>query len=140
MPRSCVDSTHFKSPSSSPWMFFLMRSRMVVCHWSRREMESNSLTCPQKKKTYVCLTNCIIHSFLILSAFVYKTYCICKAFTVLFLIRLEKFLIRQINFFRKRSNRLRRFRNIGVRYLQQLALSGVRKSWKHLLVFFNSNL
>lgn len=34
---------YFRSPSS-PWMVFLMRSRRVVCHWSRREMESNSLT------------------------------------------------------------------------------------------------
>lgn len=36
-------SPHFRSPSS-PWMVFLMRSRRVVCHWSRREIESNSLT------------------------------------------------------------------------------------------------
>lgn len=46
---------HFRSPSS-PWMVFLMRSRRVVCHWSRREIESNSLTCRWAKghrdKTY----------------------------------------------------------------------------------------
>uniref|UniRef100_A0A3Q3D592 GDNF inducible zinc finger protein 1 n=1 Tax=Hippocampus comes TaxID=109280 RepID=A0A3Q3D592_HIPCM len=35
--------SHLRSPSS-PWMVFLMRSSSVVCHWSRREMESNSLT------------------------------------------------------------------------------------------------
>lgn len=35
---------YFRSPSS-PWMVFLMRSSSVVCHWSRREMESNSFTC-----------------------------------------------------------------------------------------------
>ena len=30
--------------SSSPWMVFLMRSSMVVSHWSRRVMESYSFT------------------------------------------------------------------------------------------------
>lgn len=35
---------HLRSPSPSPWMDFLMRSSMVVSHWSRREMESNSFT------------------------------------------------------------------------------------------------
>lgn len=45
VPLCCTSagSAHFRSPSS-PWMVFLMRSRRVVCHWSRREMESNSLT------------------------------------------------------------------------------------------------
>ena len=48
--------SHFKSPSS-PWMVFLMRSRRVVCHWSRREIESNSLTCNRKNvgHTMSCL-------------------------------------------------------------------------------------
>lgn len=51
VPLCCTSagSTHFRSPSS-PWMVFLMRSRRVVCHWSRREMESNSLTWVSKKE------------------------------------------------------------------------------------------
>lgn len=32
------------SPSPSPWTDFLMRSSMVVSHWSRRDIESNSFT------------------------------------------------------------------------------------------------
>lgn len=34
---------YFKSPLS-PWMVFLMRRSIVVNHWSRRDIESNSLT------------------------------------------------------------------------------------------------
>lgn len=34
---------YFRSPES-PWMVFLMRSSMVVNHWSKRDTESNSLT------------------------------------------------------------------------------------------------
>lgn len=45
---------HFRSPSS-PWMVFLMRSRRVVCHWSRREMESKSLTCRWERGTEISL-------------------------------------------------------------------------------------
>lgn len=43
-PHLCT-STHvyFRSPAS-PWMVFLMRSSMVVSHWSRRDTESNSFT------------------------------------------------------------------------------------------------
>lgn len=54
VPPCCTSSPlgffHFRSPSS-PWMVFLMRSRRVVCHWSRREIESNSFTCRQAKGT-----------------------------------------------------------------------------------------
>lgn len=51
VPLCCTSasSAHFRSPSS-PWMVFLMRSRRVVCHWSRREIESNSLTWVTKKE------------------------------------------------------------------------------------------
>jgi len=41
---------HFRSPSPSPWIDFLMRSNMVVSHWSNRDIESNSLTYPEKEK------------------------------------------------------------------------------------------
>lgn len=34
---------YFRSPPS-PWMVFLMRRSIVVNHWSRRDIESNSLT------------------------------------------------------------------------------------------------
>lgn len=50
-PLALCIGLYFRSPSS-PWMVFLMRSSSVVCHWSRREMESNSFTCggTEKKK------------------------------------------------------------------------------------------
>lgn len=43
MPRT-PRTIHFRSPSPSPWIDFLMRSSMVVSHWSNRDIESNSLT------------------------------------------------------------------------------------------------
>lgn len=43
MPQYLSRTHHFRSPAS-PWMVFLIRSNMVVCHWSRREIESNSFT------------------------------------------------------------------------------------------------
>lgn len=47
-PRSNLGSSsflfvYFRSPPS-PWMVFLMRRSIVVNHWSRRDIESNSLT------------------------------------------------------------------------------------------------
>lgn len=36
-------NVYFRSPPS-PWMVFLIRRSIVVNHWSRRDIESNSLT------------------------------------------------------------------------------------------------
>lgn len=44
LPHLCTSTrVYFRSPAS-PWMVFLMRSSMVVSHWSRRDTESNSFT------------------------------------------------------------------------------------------------
>ena len=49
------------SPSPSPWIDFLMRSSMVVSHWSRREMESNSFTWGREEKQKVVHGNTVKH-------------------------------------------------------------------------------